>query len=172
MAVVQRFAKLNREAIFNIISVGMRFPKPKDMWIDTVHNYIDTQNMIVRKGAISAEENELAIIPINMKDGSLIVMGKGNPDWNHSAPHGAGRILSRTQAEKVLRLEDFKETMKNVWSTSVDESTISEAPMAYKPIEEIMDNIKDTVDVLSVIKPLYNFKAPEDDKFWKKKKER
>ena len=171
MGLVQKFAKLNRETIFNIISIGMRFPKPDDMYIDTVHNYIDTQNMIVRKGAISAEDKEMAVIPINMRDGSLIVIGKGNSDWNYSAPHGAGRILSRTQAEKVLKLEDFKETMKDVWSTSVDESTISEAPMAYKPIDEIIENIKGTVDVLSVIKPVYNFKAPEDEKFWKKKTE-
>ena len=126
---------------------------------DTIHNYIDIDNMILRKGAISAQVGEKVIIPINMRDGSLICVGKGNPDWNYSAPHGAGRVMSRSKAKETINMHDFKESMKDIYSTSVVESTIDEAPMVYKPMNEIIENIKDTVDVIDIIKPIYNFKA-------------
>lgn len=126
---------------------------------DTIHNYIDIDNMILRKGAILAQVGEKVIIPINMRDGSLICVGKGNPDWNYSAPHGAGRVMSRSKAKETINMHDFKESMKDIYSTSVVESTIDEAPMVYKPMNEIIENIKDTVDVIDIIKPIYNFKA-------------
>jgi RNA-splicing ligase RtcB len=125
----------------------------------TIHNYIDTKNMILRKGAISAQKGEKVLIPINMRDGSIIAIGKGNPDWNFSAPHGAGRLMSRSKAKDVIPMKEFKETMKDVWTTSVCTSTLDEAPQAYKPMEEILENIQDTVDVVDIIKPLYNYKA-------------
>ena len=124
----------------------------------TVHNYIGEDN-ILRKGAVSARENEILIIPMNMRDGSLICMGKGNEDWNYSAPHGAGRILSRSKAKKLLKLQDFKDTMEEVYSTSICANTLDEAPMVYKPMDEIIENIYPTVNVVSVIKPIYNYKA-------------
>ena len=126
---------------------------------DTIHNYIDINNMILRKGSISAQSGEKVIIPMNMRDGSLICIGKGNPDWNYSAPHGAGRIMSRSQAKDLVDFDEFKESMNGIYSTSVVESTIDEAPMVYKPMNEIMENIKDTVRIIDVIKPIYNFKA-------------
>lgn len=115
--------------------------------------------MILRKGAISAQKGEKLIIPINMKDGAIIGIGKGNPDWNYSAPHGAGRIMSRSKAKELVSLEEFKKSMSGIWTTSVCQSTIDESPMAYKPIEEIVENIKDTVTVERIIKPVYNFKS-------------
>lgn len=126
---------------------------------DTIHNFIDTKNMILRKGSIAAYAGEKVIIPMNMRDGSLICVGKGNPDWNYSAPHGAGRIMSRSKAKDNVSMEAFADTMKDVYSTSVMESTLDEAPMVYKPMQEIMDNIGETVDIIDVIKPIYNFKA-------------
>jgi RNA-splicing ligase RtcB len=126
---------------------------------DTIHNYINMEDMILRKGSISARESEKVIIPMNMRDGSLICIGKGNPDWNYSAPHGAGRILSRSQAKDLVDFDEFKESMSGIYSSSVVESTIDESPMVYKPMDEIMANIKDTVDIVDVIKPIYNFKA-------------
>ena len=126
---------------------------------ETIHNYIDTNNMILRKGAVSAENMELLLIPINMRDGSLICVGKGNPDWNYSAPHGAGRILSRNQAREYINFDTFKQTMEGIYSTSVCEETIDESPFAYKSINDILDNIGDTVDVVRQIKPIYNYKA-------------
>ena len=126
----------------------------------TIHNYIDLRNMVLRKGSVSAEEGEKLIIPINMRDGSLICVGKGNRDWNQAAPPGAGRLMSRTKAREVLSLEDFRRTMKDVWTTSVTNATLDEAPFAYKPMEEIISNIGDTVNILKRIKPIYNFKAP------------
>ena len=125
---------------------------------DTIHNYINMEDMILRKGSISAREGEKVIIPMNMRDGSLICVGKGNPDWNYSAPHG-GRILSRSQAKDLVDFDEFKESMSGIYSSSVVESTIDESPMVYKPMNEIMANIKDTVDIVDVIKPVYNFKA-------------
>ena len=115
--------------------------------------------MVVRKGAISAQKGEKVLIPINMRDGSIIAIGKGNEDWNNSAPHGAGRLMSRSKAKEVIDLEDYKDSMKGIWSSSVKESTLDEAPMVYKPIEEIIENIKETAEILDIIKPLYNFKA-------------
>lgn len=155
--IVQKFATLNRKAIINEIVTKMGFTIEEQF--TTVHNYIDTETMILRKGAISAKLNEKVLIPMNMRDGSLICIGKGNEDWNYSAPHGAGRIMSRSKAKEMVSIDEYKESMKGVWSTSVCESTIDESPMAYKPMDEIIRNVKDTVDIIDVIKPLYNFKA-------------
>lgn len=155
--IVQKFADLNRKAIIDEIVSRMGFTIEEQF--TTVHNYIDTESMILRKGAISAKLNEKVLIPMNMRDGSLICIGKGNEDWNYSAPHGAGRIMSRSKAKEMVSIEEYKESMKGIWSTSVRESTIDESPMAYKPMEEIIRNVKDTVDVIDIIKPLYNFKA-------------
>lgn len=157
MKIMQNFAHLNRIAIADTIQCGMRWDV--DDMFETVHNYIDTDNMILRKGAISAQKDEIAIIPMNMRDGSLIVKGKGNQDWNYSAPHGAGRIMSRSEAKNSIAMKEFKESMKDIYSTSVVSSTIDEAPQAYKPMQEIIDNISDTVEIVNIIKPVYNFKA-------------
>ena len=157
MKIVQEFAVLNRKAIVNEIVSKMGFTIEEQF--TTIHNYIDTESMILRKGAISAKLGEKVLIPINMADGSLICIGKGNEDWNYSAPHGAGRLMSRSKAKELVSIDEYKESMKNVWSTSVNERTIDESPMAYKPIDEIIENIKDTVDIVNIIKPLYNFKA-------------
>lgn len=157
MKIVQYFAELNRKAIIDEIVSRMGFTVEEQF--TTIHNYIDTDNMILRKGAISAQKGEKVLIPLNMRDGSIIAIGKGNSDWNYSAPHGAGRIMSRSKAKETVSLSEYKESMKHIWTTSVCESTIDESPMAYKPIEEIIDNIKDTVDIVSIIKPLYNFKS-------------
>ncbi len=126
---------------------------------ETIHNYISFEDNIVRKGAISAKKGERVLIPINMRDGSIIAVGKGNNDWNQSAPHGAGRIMSRMKAKETFNLEEFKESMKGIYSTSILEETIDEAPFVYKPMQEIIDNIKDTVEIKQIIKPIYNFKA-------------
>lgn len=154
---VQKFADLNRKAIIDEIVTRMGFTIEEQF--TTVHNYIDTESMILRKGAISAKLNEKVLIPMNMRDGSLICIGKGNEDWNCSAPHGAGRIMSRSKAKEMVSMDEYKESMKDIWSTSVCESTIDESPMAYKPMDEIIRNVEDTVDIIDVIKPLYNFKA-------------
>ena len=127
----------------------------------TIHNYIDTDEMILRKGAIAAHEGEKVLIPINMRDGSVLAIGKGNPEWNYSAPHGAGRIMSRTKAKNTLSMDDYREAMKDVFTTSVNSQTLDEAPMAYKSLEDIIDVIRDSVDVIDVMKPIYNFKASE-----------
>lgn len=129
--------------------------------IDTIHNYVDLEQMILRKGAISAKSGEEVLIPINMRDGSILAKGKGNTDWNQSAPHGAGRIYSRSKAKEVLKIEDFTETMRGVYSTSVRQETLDESPFAYKPMEEIIENTKDTIDIQAILKPIYNFKATE-----------
>lgn len=125
----------------------------------TMHNYIDMNRMILRKGAVSANRDEMLIIPMNMRDGSLICRGKGNPDWNYSAPHGAGRIMSRGEARKLLTVEEFKKTMDGIYSSTIGEATLDEAPMAYKPMYSIVDAIGHTVDIVSVIKPIYNMKG-------------
>ena len=127
----------------------------------TIHNYIDTNEMILRKGAIAAHKGDRVLIPINMKDGSILAIGKGNPEWNYSAPHGAGRIMSRTKAKSELVLEDYKKAMEGVYTTSVNEDTLDEAPMAYKSLDDIVDVIRESVDVVDVLKPIYNFKASE-----------
>lgn len=157
MRITQEYAKLNRRTIADIIVHDMDL-HPVDSF-DTIHNYIDCDNMILRKGSISAQKGEQVIIPMNMRDGSLICIGKGNPDWNFSAPHGAGRIMSRSQAKANVDFDAFKKSMKGIYSTSVVQSTVDESPMVYKPIDEIMGNIIDTVDIIDVIKPVYNFKA-------------
>ena len=127
----------------------------------SVHNYISFEDNIVRKGSISARKGERVLIPMNMRDGCIIGIGKGNDDWNQSAPHGAGRTMSRNMAKEKLSMEEYKNSMKNIYTTSVNEETIDEAPMVYKPMEEIIEYIKDTVDVVKIIKPIYNFKASE-----------
>lgn len=157
MKLTQEYAYWNREAIAETI---MRFMNLEvEETFQTIHNYIDTEKMILRKGAVSAEYGEKLIIPINMRDGSLICVGKGNPDWNKSAPHGAGRIMSRAKAKESVSLEEYEESMKGIYTTCVGMGTIDESPMAYKPMQEIMDNIQDTVEIVRVIKPVYNFKA-------------
>lgn len=157
MKLTQEYAYWNREAIAETI---MRFMNLEaEETFQTIHNYIDTEKMILRKGAVSAEYGEKLIIPINMRDGSLICVGKGNPDWNNSAPHGAGRIMSRAKAKESVSLEEYEESMKGIYTTCVGMGTIDESPMAYKPMQEIMDNIQDTVEIVRVIKPVYNFKA-------------
>ena len=125
----------------------------------TIHNYIDPEEMILRKGAIAAHHGEKVLIPINMRDGSVLAVGKGNPEWNYSAPHGAGRLMSRTKAKASLRMEEYREAMEGIYSTSINENTLDEAPMAYKSLEDIIDVIRASVDVLDVMKPIYNFKA-------------
>ena len=125
----------------------------------TIHNYIDTEEMILRKGAIAAHKGEKVLIPINMRDGSVLAVGKGNPDWNFSAPHGAGRLMSRTDAKAKLSMEEYEESMKGIYTTSVNEYTLDESPMAYKSLDDIIDVIKDSVDVMDIMKPIYNFKA-------------
>lgn len=157
MEIVQKHAELNRKYIADTIIKKMGWHICEEF--QTIHNYIDTKNLILRKGSVSARDGEKLIIPINMRDGSLICIGKGNPDWNYSAPHGAGRILSRSEAKDAVGIDEFRESMKGIYSSSVMESTIDESPMVYKPMEEIMENIKDTVDIAKVIKPVYNFKA-------------
>lgn len=165
MQLTQQHAAINRKCIAGTIIAKMGLHSmSKDCCydencFDTVHNYIDCDNMILRKGSVSAELGEWLIIPMNMRDGSLICIGKGNPDWNYSAPHGAGRIMSRSQAKDRVNLDDFEESMKGIYSTSVCESTIDESPFVYKPMQEIIDNIKDTVEIIDIIKPIYNFKA-------------
>ncbi len=158
MRLCQRYAELNREKISEQILKAnlMNFEH-----FHTVHNYIDFKNNIIRKGAVSAIMDELLIIPINMRDGSLLCKGKGNSDWNFSAPHGAGRIMSRSQARKKITLSDYQKSMTGIFTSSVNKETIDEAPMAYKPMQEIMDNIGDTVEIVSIIKPIYNFKASQ-----------
>ena len=159
MKICQRFAKQNRLMIALKIMLSMGWYSI-DLF-ETVHNYIDESNMI-RKGAISAKKGEKVLIPINMRDGSLLCVGKGNEDWNCSAPHGAGRIMSRSKARESISMESFRESMTGIYTTSVCKSTIDESPMAYKSMDEIINNIKDTVDILDVLKPVYNFKASED----------
>ena len=159
MKICQRFAKQNRLMIALKIMLNMGWYSI-DLF-ETVHNYIDESNMI-RKGAISAKKGEKVLIPINMRDGSLFCVGKGNEDWNCSAPHGAGRIMSRSKARESISMESFRESMTGIYTTSVCESTIDESPMVYKSMNEIINNIKDTVDILDVLKPVYNFKAIED----------
>ncbi|ONI43852.1 RNA-splicing ligase RtcB [Candidatus Epulonipiscioides gigas] len=160
MHICQQYATLNREIIADII-LNKYFGKTLENmnFFETVHNYIDLENNIIRKGAISAQLGEKVLIPLNMRDGSLICIGKGNPDWNYSAPHGAGRLFSRSTAQDKFSLEEFKEQMKDVYTTSVSERTIDECPMAYKDKMAIIENISPTVDIIMQIKPIYNFKA-------------
>ena len=157
--ICQDFARRNRELIAEILlgRVGLTGGDS----FHTIHNYIDTEEMILRKGAIAAHKGEKVLIPINMRDGSVLALGKGNPEWNYSAPHGAGRLMSRTQAKKSLSLEEYSKTMEGIYTTSVSVDTLDEAPMAYKSLEDIIDVIRDSVDVIDILKPIYNFKASE-----------
>lgn len=155
--ICQRFARRNREKIAEVIleRTGLTGTEA----FHTIHNYIDTEEMILRKGAIAAHKDEKVLIPINMKDGSILAVGKGNPDWNYSAPHGAGRLMSRTKAKEQLSLEEYKKMMEGIYTTSVSEATLDEAPMAYKSLEDIIDVMEETVTIIDVMKPVYNFKA-------------
>ena len=155
--ICQQFATRNRELMAEIIL--SRLGLTKEDAFHTVHNYIDTEEMILRKGAVAAHDGERLLIPINMRDGSVLAVGKGNPEWNFSAPHGAGRILSRTDAREKLDLAAYEKAMEGIYTTSVSLSTIDEAPMAYKSLEDILDVIRESVDVIDIIKPIYNFKA-------------
>ena len=159
MKLVQRFAALNRQAMIDEIVKGMKLHVEEQF--TTVHNYIDTDSMILRKGAVSAKAGEQLLIPINMRDGSLICVGKGNEDWNCSAPHGAGRLMSRAQAKQSFTVSDFKKQMSEVYTTSVNSSTLDECPMAYKDMSDIVENIGPTAEIVKTIKPVYNFKAGE-----------
>lgn len=180
MRICQKYASLNRLYIAKMIldnlygkcrytlvnTKEMDIEKAKNAnisisipFFETIHNYISFEDNIVRKGAISAKKGESVLIPMNMRDGSIIAIGKGNTEWNQSAPHGAGRIMSRNKAKEILKLEEFKESMKGIYTTSIVEETIDEAPFVYKPMQEIIDNIQDTVEIQKIIKPIYNFKA-------------
>ena len=160
MRLMQRFAELNRRAIVDTLLEGLRL-EAEDRFT-TIHNYIDLEARILRKGAVSARAGERLLIPINMRDGSLICVGKGNDDWNQSAPHGAGRLMSRAEAKRVFSVEAFRQSMAGIYTTTADQSTLDECPMAYKPIEAILDNIAPTADVVARIRPLYNYKAAGD----------
>ena len=157
VVICQEFARRNRELMAKIIieRIGLEVEET----FHTIHNYIDTKEMILRKGAIAAHNGEKVLIPINMRDGSVLAIGKGNLEWNYSAPHGAGRIMSRSKAKESLNIEEYKKSMSGVYTTSVNEATLDEAPMAYKSLEDIIDVIRESVDVIEVMKPIYNFKA-------------
>lgn len=157
MKIVQQFAMLNRQAMMDEIIKGMHLHVTEQF--TTIHNYIDTNTMILRKGSVSAKAGEKLLIPINMRDGSVLAIGKGNPEWNYSAPHGAGRIMSRSAARASLDMEEYRREMAGVYTTSVSEATIDEAPMAYKSLADILDVIEESVEVIEVLKPIYNFKA-------------
>ena len=166
--ICQKFAKRSRELMAETIlertglTAGEAF--------HTIHNYIDTDEMILRKGAIAAHKGEKILIPINMRDGVVLATGKGNPEWNYSAPHGAGRLMSRSKAKETLDMEAYKAAMEGIYTTSVNEKTLDEAPMAYKSLEDIIDVIKDSVDIIDIMKPVYNFKASDEELPWEKKK--
>lgn len=166
--ICQHFARRSRERMAEIILERTSMTLVEAF--HTIHNYIDTKEMILRKGAIAAHAGEKVLIPINMRDGSVIATGKGNPEWNYSAPHGAGRVMSRTKAKETLDMGEYKASMDGIYTTSVNEKTIDEAPMAYKSLDDIIGVIRDSVDVLEVMRPVYNFKASDDAAPWKKKK--
>ncbi len=157
VAVCQRFARRNREVMAREICQRAGL-EPGDAF-HTVHNYIDTDEMILRKGAIAAHAGELVLIPLNMRDGSVLARGRGNADWNFSAPHGAGRLMSRADARERLSMDDYRAAMAGVYTTSVTERTLDEAPAAYKSVDDIIGPIAASVDVLDVMRPIYNFKA-------------
>lgn len=168
MKICQEYASLNRlhiakEILMNYFQLTyvpeIDYPPIMNNRFETIHNYISFEDNIVRKGAISAKKGEKVLIPINMRDGSIIAVGKGNKDWNQSAPHGAGRIMSRIKAKETFTLDEFEKSMKGIYTTSVSVETIDEAPFVYKPMQEIIDNIQDTVEIKKIIKPIYNFKA-------------
>ena len=168
MKICQEFARRNREEIARRI---FRHIKWSGKWgFHTIHNYIDFTDNIIRKGAIRCNQGEMVIIPLNMRDGSILAIGKGNEDWNFSGPHGAGRLMSRSAAKESISMKDFKDSMKGIFTTSVNKNTLDESPMAYKNANEIVEAIRDTVDVIEVIKPIYNFKASETDEDYNRQK--
>lgn len=160
MQIIQKFALWNRKAMVDEILKGMGLHAEEQF--TTIHNYIDTEAMILRKGAVSAKQGERLLIPINMRDGSLICVGKGNDDWNQSAPHGAGRLMSRAQAKQSFTVSEYKKQMDGIFTTSVNKATLDECPMAYKKMEDITKNIEDTVEIEKIIRPVYNFKAGDE----------
>lgn len=159
MKIIQHFAALNRQAMMDVILTGMGWTPVEKF--TTIHNYIDTDDRILRKGAVAAYAGQKLLIPINMRDGSLICIGKGNPDWNYSAPHGAGRLMSRKEAFKRLNMEEYRKEMAGIFTTCVDRATLDEAPMAYKGMDEILSHIEPTVEIVERLHPVYNFKAAE-----------
>ena len=161
MRIVQRFAMLNRQAMVDVIVKGMKLHVEEQF--STIHNYIDTDARILRKGAVSAKAGERLLIPINMRDGSLLCVGKGNADWNFSAPHGAGRLMSRADARQSFTVSAFKKQMAGIYTTSVSKATLDECPMAYKGMEDILNQIGPTADVEKILRPIYNFKAGDED---------
>ncbi len=165
--ICQQFACRSREKMAQIMLE--KTDMTAEMSFHTVHNYIDTGEMILRKGAIAAHKGETVLIPINMRDGSVLAVGKGNPEWNESAPHGAGRLMSRSEARETISFEDYRTSMSGIYTTSVNEQTIDESPMAYKSLADILDVIDDSVEVLDVMKPVYNFKASDELPPWKLK---
>lgn len=160
MKVAQEYAALNRRVMANRIIKAMKLHELESF--DTIHNYIDTDNMVLRKGAVAAYMGQKLLIPMNMRDGSLVCVGKGNEDWNCSAPHGAGRLMSRRSAKESISMDEYRKSMEGIFTTCVSRGTIDESPMSYKPMESIMSCIGETVDVVDVIKPIYNFKAGEE----------
>ncbi len=161
MKIVQDYARLNRLAMLREIVKGMKLHLTDQF--TTIHNYIDTESMILRKGAVSAKKGERLLIPVNMRDGSLICVGKGNADWNESAPHGAGRLMSRSAARQSFTVSEFKKQMSGIYSTSVNQETLDECPMAYKAMDDIVKHLSDTAAIEKVIRPIYNFKASGEE---------
>lgn len=157
MKIIQAYARLNRQAMMDELVKGMKLHVAEQF--TTVHNYIDTEAMILRKGAVSAKHGEKLLIPVNMRDGSLLCVGKGNNDWNQSAPHGAGRLMSRSAAKQSFTVSEFKKQMKGIYSTSIGAGTLDECPMAYKDMDSIVENVGETVEILDTVRPLYNFKS-------------
>lgn len=162
MKILQHYADLNRKAMAEVIMSELGLHEVDSF--TTVHNYVDVENKIIRKGAVSAQHGERLIIPMNMRDGSLICIGKGNSNWNYSAPHGAGRLMSRAEARQSFTVSAFKKSMEGIFTTSVSADTLDECPMVYKPMEEIISQIHDTVDIVKIIKPIYNFKAGDESR--------
>ncbi len=160
--ICQRFARRSRERMAEVIIERTKMTAAEAF--HTIHNYIDVDERILRKGAIAAHADEKVLIPINMRDGSVFAVGKGNLEWNHSAPHGAGRIMSRTKAKQSIDLEEYKASMQGIYSTSVNADTLDEAPMAYKSLADIIDVIGDSVEIIDIMKPVYNFKASMGEK--------
>jgi RNA-splicing ligase RtcB len=160
MKVMQEYAMLNRRIITEVILKKCKLHAVEQF--ETIHNYIDTEHMILRKGSVSARAGEKLLIPINMRDGALICIGKGNDDWNQSAPHGAGRLMSRNDARNSISMKEYREAMSGIYTSCVNKATLDESPMAYKPIDEIVANIAPTADIIEQIKPIYNFKAGEE----------
>lgn len=168
--ICQRFARRNREKMAEILLAHTGATAVEAF--HTVHNYIDTGEMILRKGAVAAHAGERLLIPINMRDGSILAVGRGNPEWNFSAPHGAGRVMSRARAKEMLDMDAYRAAMAGIYTTSVTAETLDEAPMAYKLLAEIEDAVRDAVEVVDILKPVYNFKAADDTPPWVKKTEK